>query len=102
MASAWQINHFGDADIEILDDEKAVCVIEARWEDGKLVDDEDELTARAKLIAAAPELLQTLSFILPTLRLAATQRPIFDGDGINLLLEAADEVSLAIEKAGGK
>lgn len=55
----------------------------------------------AHLIAAAPELLKTLRFILPVLENAA-RRGTSDSDGVNLELEAAREVASAIAKAEGR
>lgn len=63
---------------------------------------DEEWQSIVRCIRASPDLLAALSFALPVLRLAATQRPIFDGEGINILLEAADEVAAAIEKATGE
>jgi hypothetical protein len=55
----------------------------------------------ANLIAAAPELLAALRFVLPTLENAARHGTI-DADGVNLELEAAREVAEAIAKAEGR
>lgn len=52
-----------------------------------------------RLVAAAPDLLETMRFIVPTLYSAARATPMMDSDGVNLLLEAADEASRAIHIA---
>lgn len=53
------------------------------------------------LIKAAPELLETLRFVLPVLERAA-RRGTIDAEGVNLELEAAREVQEAIAKAEGR
>lgn len=63
--------------------------------------DAETATANARLIAAAPELLKTLRFILPVLENAA-RRGTIDSDGVNLELEAAREVASAIAQAEGR
>lgn len=57
--------------------------------------------ANARLIAAAPELLAALRFVLPVLERAACRGTI-DAEGVNLELEAAREVQDAIAKAEGR
>jgi hypothetical protein len=57
--------------------------------------------ANARLIAAAPEMLKTLRFVLPVLANAA-RRGTIDEEGVNLELEAAREVTDAIAKAEGR
>jgi hypothetical protein len=55
-----------------------------------------------RLMAAAPEMLKTLRFVLPVLANAA-RRGTIDEEGVNLELEAAREVTDAIALAeGGK
>jgi hypothetical protein len=55
----------------------------------------------AHLIAAAPEMLKTLRFVLPVLENAA-RRGTIDSEGVNLELEAAREVSDCIAQAEGR
>lgn len=57
--------------------------------------------SNARLIAAAPELLKTLRFVLPVLENAA-RRGTIGSDGVNLELEAAREVADAIAQAEGR
>lgn len=64
-------------------------------------DQEEERIANARLIAAAPELLAALRFVLPVLERAACRGTI-DAEGVNLELEAAREVQDAIAKAEGR
>jgi hypothetical protein len=75
-------------------------IVDLRLDDG-LVVSEQEQEANARLIAAAPELLAALRFVLPTLENAARHGTI-DADGVNLELEAAREVAEAIAKAEGR
>jgi hypothetical protein len=60
-----------------------------------------EMAANARLIAAAPEMLKTLRFVLPVLANAA-RRGTIDEEGVNLELEAAREVIDAIALAEGR
>lgn len=95
----WTIHAWGDADFEVLAaGDACICNVP---DAGDPDDDErhDVIEANARLIAASPEMLKALQFILPTLRQASACGNHFDGDGINLLLEAADEVERAIKIA---
>lgn len=57
--------------------------------------------ANARLIAAAPDLLAALERAEVMLRKSA-ERGIYDGEGVNLELESADEARAAIARAKGE
>lgn len=94
----WTIHAWGNADYEVLAANSCICNVP---DSGDPDDDErhDVIEANARLIAASPEMLKALQFILPTLRQASACGNHCDGDGFNLLREAADEVERAIRIA---
>lgn len=95
----WTIHAWGDADYEVLAADDA-CICNVPYAGDQDHDERhDVIEANARLIAASPEMLKALQFILPTLRAAAACGNHRDSDGINLLLEAADEAERAVKIA---